>query len=76
MRLISWFSLIVLVGAFLAGCGEPATNAPEDASFQKQLAEAAAKNPGQPAGSKRAGGAALPPEAAAKTSKPPGAPGK
>jgi len=64
MRILSWLTLALVSAAVLIGCGEPATQAPEDDAFQKSLAEAAAKNPGEaPKGGRK--GNAIPPEAKA-----------
>lgn len=63
MKLVSWLSLIALAAA-LVGCGEGATNAPEDDAFQKQIAEAAAKNKGAAPTGRRGGGMGPPPGSA------------
>jgi len=45
MRIVSWTLLFAFATLLIAGCNsEGATAAPEDDAFQKQLADAAAKN--------------------------------
>lgn len=48
MRFLSFFLILVFSSAILAGCNNSEGPAPEDDAFQKQLADAAAKNKDKP----------------------------
>ena len=70
MRKLAYWFVLGIAALVVTGCASDQPTA-QDQQFQKDLADAAAKNPGGTAGSAKGGRGKLPPEVAGKMAPPP-----